>query len=739
MFHALVILQIFAILILICSLVYIFRGNTTYTRTLMLSFTIAEIVHNAGYLLELFATNAGEAMVAVKVEYLGSSIVSILFMMFITNYCGAKEHIWFERIMLLCGCAVVVMVWTSPLHGLYYTAVDFVQTGAYPHVVLTYGPGFYFYMVVCSVVPWAVAVGTLIKSICQTKSVKRRKKLGLIISGANFAVIVLILYVLKLFPEGYDPTPVSMAIMFSVLVIFVWNRKDFDLSKTATETVLNSLGDCMITLDEKGQVLVYNDVAKQLFPEIEVYQPIASLSDFPAHVLEASGEEQFELNGKHYEGHMRALVDFEQMVRGYTVLIVDVTDTYERMKELDEMREQAEAANRAKSNFLANMSHEIRTPMNTVVGMSELIIEESKGRKVYDYACDIKTASLNLLAIINDILDLSKVEAGKMEMVEAEYSLQTLVQDTMNLVRMPAQKKGLEVRVEMAEHLPDKLHGDVGRIRQVLINLLNNAIKFTKEGYVGLRVSGNCVNDEQVELQFVVQDTGIGIKEEDLAVIFESFRQLDMNRNRRNEGTGLGLAITRQLVSLMDGNIQVESEYGRGTKFIVHIKQRVVKAEKERTASGTQSAVVGQKNSVVQLAAEGAESKKKPNLVRKGYRVLVVDDNAMNRKLATNMLKAYGYEISEAHGGQAAIDMVKSQDFNMIFMDHMMPEMDGMEATKIIRSECGEKGKSVIIVVLTANALQGAKENYLENGFDDFLSKPFERSDLNELLARWVT
>ena len=722
MFNVLVTLQVFAILLLIVALVYIFRGSSTYTRTLMLSFTIAELVHNAGYLLELFARDAGEAMVAVKVQYLGSSLVATLFMMFIINYCGAKEHIWLERILLLCGCTVIVMVWSSPLHKLYYTATDFVQTGAYPHMVLYYGPGFYFYMVFCTVIPWAIAVWNLIKAIRQEKSAKRNRKLKVIIAGATMEITVLVVYVLKVFPEGYDPTPVSMAVMFATLVMFVWNRKDFDLSKTATDTVLNSLEDCMITLDENRQVLMFNDVAKRLFPKLEVFLPVETLPGFPLHILEEDGEERFELNGRYYEGHLRTLMDFEQIIRGYTVLIVDMTDTYERMNELDEMREKAEAANQAKSNFLANMSHEIRTPMNTVVGMSELIIEESKGRKVYDYACDIKTASLNLLAIINDILDLSKVEAGKMELVESEYSLQTLVQDTMNLVRIPAQKKGLEVRVEMAEHLPDKLYGDVGRIRQVLINLLNNAIKFTKEGYVGLSVSGKSLDHEQVELQFVVQDTGMGIKEEDLTVIFESFRQLDMNRNRKNEGTGLGLAISQQLVSLMEGEIQVESEYGRGTKFIVHIKQRVAESQQNPEHAG--------------MAPQ--EDKKRPNLVRKGYRVLVVDDNAMNRKLAMGMLKAYGYELTEADSGRAAIDIMNNQKVDMIFMDHMMPEMDGMEATKIIRSECGENGKNVIIVALTANALQGAKENYLENGFDDFLSKPFERSDLNELLGRWI-
>ncbi len=723
MFTAMVWIQFFAIFLLICALVYIFRGSSTYIQKLMLSFTLAELVHNASYLLELFATTEQEAMVAIKMEYLGSSLVAILFMMFIRSYCGAKERIWFERFLLLCGCAIIVMVWTSPLHGFYYTDVRFVQSGAYPHVELDYGPGFYFYMVMCAVLPWAVSVGTLLTAIMREKSVKRIRKLKFIMAGATFSVLVLVLYVLRLFPEGYDPTPVSMAIMFSVLVLLVWNRKDFDLTRTATATVLNSLGDGMITLDEEKQVLRYNDMAKQIFPTLDYNQKIEEVENFPLHILEKDGEEQFELGGKHYEGHLRAVIDYEQIIRGYTVLIVDVTDTYEYICELNETRKRAEEANRSKTNFLANMSHEIRTPMNAVVGMSELIIEECRGQNIYDYACDIKTAALNLLAIINDILDLSKVEAGKMELVEDEYYVQELVQDTVNLVQMVAEQKELEFKVELDRDIPCKLCGDEGRIRQILINLLSNAIKFTKEGFVRLAVTGKYVAEDTLELQFIVQDTGIGIKDEDMTVIFESFRQLDMNRNRKTEGTGLGLAITKQLATLMKGDVQVESEYGKGTIFTLQIPQLVVD---KRT--------IGE-NTLVRTAVE---DKKTDVFVKEEYQVLVVDDNAINRKLAIAMLRAYGFQISDASSGKEAIDMVKTQHYDMIFMDHMMPEMDGVEATKVIRAECGETTEGTIIVALTANAIQGAKELYLASGFDDFLFKPFDRAQMNDLLKRWV-
>ena len=721
MFYGLVALQIIAMITLVLSMVYIFRGGASYAQRLMLAFTISELIHNAGFLLEMFSKTQQEAMQAVKVEYLGASAVAVLFMMFILNYCGKKEQRILQRIILVCSLIVVILVWTSSWHPLFYTDISYVQGGVYPHLVLTYGPGFYFYIITCTIVPWTVAMWTLVRTIINAGNTKRTQKYKTIIGGASCAVLVLVLYVFKVFPQGYDPNPAAMALLFSFLVLVVWNRKDFDLSRMATDTVLNSLADCMITLNENHEIQMYNAAAKKLFPDMEIYSNISDVERFPAQILD--GEKQFELEEKHYEARLRTVEDYEQTVRGYTILITDVTKTYEHIRELDEIRAQAEAANKAKSDFLANMSHEIRTPMNAVIGMSDVIIEESRGRKIYGYACDIKTAALNLMSIINDILDLSKVEAGKMELVEEGYYLSDLIAETTNLVKMPAEQKGLEFQTDLADDLPCKLYGDEGRIRQVLINLINNSVKFTKEGYVRLEITGRCQDDDNLELQFVVKDSGIGIKEEDLSAIWEAFHQLDMNKNRKIEGTGLGLAITKQLVDLMKGEIRVESEYGKGTCFTICIKQRIADHQTVREYSST---TVYEEPDVDRMYR--AES----------YRILLVDDNNINRKVAIAMLRSYGFWIAEADCGKAAIERMKHVKYDMILMDHMMPEMDGVEATQIIRNECGENGKNAVIIALTANAIRGAREMYLENGFDDFLSKPFERTQLHSLLDKWV-
>lgn len=720
MYGLLVGIQLISILVLISAIVFIFQGGATDSKRLMLAFMAAELVHNTGFLFELMAKTKEAAMVAIKVEYLGSSIVAIVFMMFIFVYCDTKRHQAFSRFLLLCGVAVIAMVWSGDYHNLYYKEVDYVQTGIFPHVKLTYGPGFYFYFLFCVIIPWGAAVCVLIKSIRKEKSAKRIRKLWTIIGGGIFAFSMLGVYLLNLFPAGYDPTPASMAMMFSVLVFLLWNNKDFDLTKTAAQTVFNSLGSCMITLDENLRVMMYNREAKKLFPTLKELEPISRVENFPTQILEKGKEKSFQFEDRYYEGEVHAVTDYEDLVRGYTISVTDVTATYEHIRELEDMRQCAEEANQAKTDFLANMSHEIRTPMNTIVGMSDVLMEEQDGNKIKDYARDIKTAAWNLLTIINDILDLSKVEAGKMELVEEVYEIKSLASDLEKMFEVVVKKKGLELQIELAENVPERVNGDMGRIRQILINLINNAIKFTNEGYIKLSVSAEKTEEDSVLLRFEVKDTGIGIKPEDLEVIFESFRQADMKRNRKNEGTGLGLTISKQLTHLMGGEISLQSEYGKGTTFTVRIKQGRV--EEKQPAEQEKEKI----------------NKAGVTFTAPGYRILIVDDNAVNRKVAKAMLKYYNVEIDEAESGKQAIEYVCNKAYDMILMDHMMPQMDGMEATKIIRNDCGEKGETVTIVAVTANVLQGAQEMYIQNGFDDFLSKPFDRRLLDELLDKWI-
>lgn len=389
-------------------------------------------------------------------------------------------------------------------------------------------------------------------------------------------------------------------------------------------------------------------------------------------------------------------------------------------KDADAARQEALAANEAKGKFLAQMSHEIRTPINAVLGMDEMILRESKEQNVREYAMDIYTAGQSLLSLINDILDFSKIDSGKMEIVPVVYDFSSLIHDLVNMTSHRAVDKALRLEVEVDREIPSRLFGDDVRIRQILINLLTNAVKYTHEGTVWLRVAGRVVGDIAV-IRFMVEDTGIGIKAEDLPKLSAEFERIEEDRNRNIEGTGLGMSITIQLLTLLGSKLHVESEYGKGSKFYFELEQKII-----------DSAPIGDFESKVQQIAENFSYTSK--LCAPDAKILVVDDNAVNRKVLRNLLKETQIQVTEAAGGAECLHLVQESHYDLIFLDHMMPEMDGIETLHRIKALSTFPCKDTPIVVLTANAVSGAKEAYLAEGFDDFLSKPIVPDKLETMI-----
>ncbi len=389
---------------------------------------------------------------------------------------------------------------------------------------------------------------------------------------------------------------------------------------------------------------------------------------------------------------------------------------------IEKEKQRAIAMGEAKTNFLANMSHEIRTPINTIIGMNEMILRENKDDSVEDYAKNVQNASKLLLGLINDVLDFSKIEAGKMEIVEGDYELAKMLTDVVNGTKIKAEAKGLEFKVRVDETLPLVLHGDEIRIRQVLNNLLSNAVKYTKEGEVCLKVEGE-YQEEIFSLRFVVKDTGMGIKEKDLGKLFDSFQRLEEKKNRYIEGTGLGLSITKQLTELMGGNISVKSEYEKGSSFAVIIPQQII----DKTEIGKLEDTYKKDKRKKEVMASGLQAPE--------ARVLVVDDNEMNLKVASALLKRTGVQVEVANGGMECLELCRKNNFDLIFMDHMMPEPDGIETLHMLRADETSLNKETEVVVLTANAIAGMEEEYLKEGFTAYLTKPIVAEDLEAMLV----
>ena len=398
----------------------------------------------------------------------------------------------------------------------------------------------------------------------------------------------------------------------------------------------------------------------------------------------------------------------------------------EHVKFVEQAKNDAIAANVAKSQFLANMSHEIRTPLNGILGMDAMLLEECADDNMKEYARNIQSAGQSLLSIINDILDISKIEAGKLEILPVEYELFSVINDCCNIARVRAESKELSFCMAIDPNLPSFLCGDEVRIRQIINNFLSNAVKYTKEGTITLSIGYESLPKNQILLTIAVKDTGIGIREEDLNKLFQSFTRLEEKRNRNIEGTGLGLNLTKNLVEMMGGEISAESTYGKGSCFMAKIPQRV-----------TDPRPMGDFEARYRQFLDTSE-KQGISLVAENAHILVVDDVQMNLKVFKGLLKKTRIQIDTAESGMECLECVKNKQYDLIFLDHMMPEMDGIETMQQMKLLTSDLNRDTPVIMLTANATRGAREEYLQAGFCDYLAKPFQEEELLAMLAKYL-
>lgn len=539
---------------------------------------------------------------------------------------------------------------------------------------------------------------------------------------------------------GISAIPGSTITQFiGLLVIYhaalSMERSQINISNMS-EFIYYSLGMPVLVYDSDKKLRILNDEAYTFFnitrnqPDIENFS-LPKLFDVDDTVFSFDGKQKdidtsCQRNWLYCNLSINKIVDTYGDSIGYIVLVTDLSERVKNMQDLEEAIIEAQCANQAKSTFLANMSHEIRTPMNAIIGFSELVLKMDISQEVREYVQDIKWSSHNLLAIINDILDISKIESGKMELVCDKYYMGSLLGDVSIIISNQAKKKGLSFSMNIAENIPNMLYGDKIRIRGVLINVLNNAVKYTKEGSVTFDASVRHRTGDIITLEFKVSDTGIGIKEEDQASLFKSFEQLDQKFHYGVEGSGLGLAIAKGYSTLMNGEITVESTYGKGSVFTITIEQKVLDdAPVDRNFSHED---------------DPAANNDMGNMKIAGIRVLVVDDNQVNLKVANSSLSYYGLEVDTAADGPSAIKLCKTRQYPIIFLDHMMPDMDGVETMKQIRqlSPYYHYGGESKIIVLTANAVNGVRKSLMSEGFDEYLGKPMNFKQLERLFTRFL-
>ena len=645
--------------------------------------------------------------------------------MFMIRWKNIKIPQWVIHLLLVLNMGFYVMIATVDYHHLYYKdywlAPSKANLNGYT-LEISPAPMYYVYMAFL-LAEIMTTIGIIISSYCSQRSMPNKGKIHFLMIAAMLSPMLLLsLRILKIL-KGDDPTPLGILLSCIFMSIAVVKYGLFDPVKNAKNYIIDNLKEAVIVTDADHRFLFLNSMADKIITSINKEQGYST--DDKIYAFIQGSQDFFDWKDRHYQVEETVLKDNE-LIQGYMMTIVDVTKIIEQNHLMKRLVLQTEDANRAKTNFVSNMSHEIRTPMNSIVGITEILLRSRHSPKEQEYLLNIQSSGRVLLTIINDVLDCSKMEAGKMQLFDEPYDTCSLFHDLRISMENRIGHSGLELIYDIDQDIPCKLKGDMGRIRQVIINLVNNAIKYTEKGSVRFSVHVRQKNTDKVMLYYEVADTGIGIRKEDQKILFDAFQRVEMDRNRYVEGTGLGLTISQNLVNMMGGVIEVESEYGMGSRFFFTIEQTIIDPTPVSAVNYN-----GQKDNVTEKEAECL-------FIAPEAHILLVDDNELNLVVAKELLKPLRMQIDTAENGLQAVKMVRGSQYDLVLMDHMMPVMDGIEAAKAIRALPEDKYQKLPIIALTANAMVDARKEFLNAGMNGFVAKPIDFARICNQLKLWL-
>lgn len=645
--------------------------------------------------------------------------------MFMIRWKNIKIPQWVIHLLLVVNMGFYVMIATVDYHHLYYKdywlAPSKANLNGYT-LEISPAPMYYVYMAFL-LAEIMTTIGIIISSYCSQRSMPNKGKIHFLMIAAMLSPMLLLsLRILKIL-KGDDPTPLGILLSCIFMSIAVVKYGLFDPVKNAKNYIIDNLKEAVIVTDADHRFLFLNSMADKIITSINKEQGYST--DDKIYAFIQGSQDFFDWKDRHYQVEETVLKDNE-LIQGYMMTIVDVTKIIEQNHLMKRLVLQTEDANRAKTNFVSNMSHEIRTPMNSIVGITEILLRSRHSPKEQEYLLNIQSSGRVLLTIINDVLDCSKMEAGKMQLFDEPYDTCSLFHDLRISMENRIGHSGLELIYDIDQDIPCKLKGDMGRIRQVIINLVNNAIKYTEKGSVRFSVHVRQKNTDKVMLYYEVADTGIGIRKEDQKILFDAFQRVEMDRNRYVEGTGLGLTISQNLVNMMGGVIEVESEYGKGSRFFFTIEQTIIDPTPVSAVNYN-----GQKDNVTEKEAECL-------FIAPEAHILLVDDNELNLVVAKELLKPLRMQIDTAENGLQAVKMVRGSQYDLVLMDYMMPVMDGIEAAKAIRALPEDKYQKLPIIALTANAMVDARKEFLNAGMNGFVAKPIDFARICNQLKLWL-
>ena len=715
---------------LLLFFIYFLSKNKSPLRISLLKIFVTAFIAVSANIVIAAAITETITNVAFTVYFSSLDFITYYLLMFAFTYTGRlqslKEFVEFWRIAIIVD---ILNLTASILSGHMYTIYPLTLSDGSIAYQTTPTSLYNVHLLLCYL-PIIFTLVLLTISLSKSHSFYRFKYFPILMS---LYVVIILNVAYMMFSLPFDWSVLFYALTGFMLFFFSLYYIPRQLMNNTLSLAVDSMKEGLFLFDAERNCIYVNKTAHDNF---DISGDSLNFDQYPISLwLEGRDKEHLESfreiypmtikgNDLKIKVDYRLCTDSKNNDLGAFFLIEDVTADQNLMKNLEDARTEANQANAAKSIFLANMSHEIRTPINSILGMNEMILREATDDHILEYADDIRKSGDTLMSLINNILDFSKIESGKMEIRPAGYSVFRLLRECYHLVEGRAQEKDLPIEIKCTADIPRELQGDMERIKQILVNLLTNSIKYTRVGKVTLSVKWASFSDTEGLIEFVVTDTGQGISEEDFTKLFKEFQRIEEDKNRTIEGTGLGLAICRELLKMMDGNITVSSTPGEGSVFTVSLPQKIL----DPMPSGEFELI---------KEAAPARSAYKESFHAPEARILVVDDIEMNLKLISALLKKTGMQISVANSGERAIDICKNEEFDLILMDHMMPPPDGYETMKLIK-QAGGHNAGIPVIVLTANAVEGAEVTYLSMGFDGYLSKPILSKDLEAMLIRFL-
>lgn len=708
----------------------------TYYAMLFLSAFIADI----GYLFLALSKSAEDALLATKITYLSGTYVTlflILCMLDVVNFRFKKALIGF---LVALNTEVLVSAFTAGFIDWHYISVEFHRTDSFSYLAKEYGPHHLFYFIVI-IINMLVPIALLIYRIMQKNKVSWKYTMYY---GIGQIMIIIVYFSEKALGLKVDLMPLCFMFVEGMITYMVYRSGKYDVTENVSISARDYKNVGHIILNPRLDYMGCDGIVPDVFPEL-VAQDLDTKISIPFFTEEinewilSSAKENVapryaQIKNIDIKLQAQAIrVESSDKVKGFVVRIIDDTLNQAYIRKLKESTEtankmaaEADAANRSKSAFLAQMSHEIRSPLNAILGFNELIGRETSEEAIRDYSKDISSSGVTLQRLLNDLLDLSKIEAGKMELVNTEYSFFTALGRVTSMATPMALNKGLKIITKVDSSLPKTIIGDEARMMEILTNIIVNAVKYTHEGTITITVNHKKVTDTRIVLIVSVKDTGIGMKPETIDHLFTPYERIDQMKNRFIEGTGLGMSITQKLLQLMGTSLEVESIYGVGSDFHFSVPCDVA----DRTPSG--------EFNVGTAISEDKPSKYEASVVAPDAHILTVDDTEVNLNVFKGLLKETKVQIDTAKSGEEALALCKKNKYDLIFIDHMMPNMDGIETFHAINDLPEGLNKDTPKIALTANVSYSARTEYRGYGFTDYLSKPITPPVLENQLRTYL-